>query len=62
LSTTYFAAALPSFRVPDVPYLRGETVTLRTIERNDVDFPHEMIDDPELWRGFGAPVPVVVRR
>jgi len=40
-----------------VPYLRGETVTLRTIERDDLEFLHEMINHPDLWQGFGAPGP-----
>lgn len=39
------------------PYLRGDTVTLRTIEREDLDFLHEMINTRELWQGFGAPGP-----
>lgn len=43
--------------MPGAEYLRGELITLRTIEREDVDFLHEMINDPDLWRGFGAPGP-----
>ena len=43
--------------MPGVEYLRGESVTLRTIEKEDIDFLHEMINNPELWQGFGAPGP-----
>lgn len=34
-----------------------KTNTLRTIEREDIDFLHEMINTRELWQGFGAPGP-----
>ena len=43
--------------MPGAVYLRGESVTLRTIEEEDIDFLHEMINNPELWQGFGAPGP-----
>jgi|SRR6056297_3110438 len=43
--------------MPGAAYLEGDAVTLRTVEREDVDFLHEMLNDPELWQGFGAPGP-----
>lgn len=43
--------------MPGVTYLRGSSLTLRTIEEEDIDFLQQMINDPALWRGFGAPGP-----
>lgn len=43
--------------MPGPAYLHGETVELRTIETDDINFLQEMINDPELWQGFGAPGP-----
>ncbi|MFC4986631.1 GNAT family N-acetyltransferase [Saliphagus infecundisoli] len=43
--------------MPGAVYLRGQSVTLRTIEEEDIDFLHEMINNPDLWQGFGAPGP-----
>lgn len=43
--------------MPGPAYLRGDTVTLRTVERGDLDFLQEMINRRELWDGFGAPGP-----
>jgi RimJ/RimL family protein N-acetyltransferase len=43
--------------MPGAAYLSGDSVTLRTIEEEDIDFLHEMINNPELWQGFGAPGP-----
>ncbi|AHZ23054.1 acetyltransferase [Haloferax mediterranei ATCC 33500] len=43
--------------MPGAAFLHGDTVTLRTIEREDIDFLHEMINNPDLWQGFGAPNP-----
>lgn len=43
--------------MPGVAYVRGDTITLRTIEQQDIDFLHEMINNPDVWQGFGAPGP-----
>jgi RimJ/RimL family protein N-acetyltransferase len=43
--------------MPGAVYLRGDAVTLRTVEHEDIAFLHEMLNNPALWRGFGAPGP-----
>lgn len=40
-----------------VTVLCGDTITLRTIETEDVEFLHEMINNPDHWHGFGTPHP-----
>ncbi|XVH33396.1 GNAT family N-acetyltransferase (plasmid) [Haloferacaceae archaeon DSL9] len=39
--------------MPSMPgpiFLRGENVSLRTVEEEDVSFIHETINSPEIWR------------
>jgi RimJ/RimL family protein N-acetyltransferase len=43
--------------MPGPVYLSGDEVELRTIEREDLEFLQEMITDPAVWQGFGAPGP-----
>lgn len=57
LSRNYFELEREGPHMSGVPYLHGDVVTLRTIEREDIDFLHEMSNTRELWRGFGAPGP-----
>lgn len=43
--------------MPGAVFLRGETVELRTVEREDVDFVHEHKNKPEVHRSFIWPYP-----
>jgi RimJ/RimL family protein N-acetyltransferase len=43
--------------MPGPVFLRGNTVTLRPVERDDLAFLQELINDPDVWPGFGAPDP-----
>lgn len=43
--------------MPGPVYLESEDVELRTIERDDLGFLQEMLNDPTVWEGFGAPGP-----
>lgn len=43
--------------MPGPVYLSGEEIELRTIEKEDLEFLQQAINDPALWNGFGAPDP-----
>jgi ribosomal-protein-alanine N-acetyltransferase len=43
--------------MPGAVFLRGDRVTLRTVERDDVDFVHEHKNTPEVHRSFIWPYP-----
>lgn len=44
--------------MPGPVFLRGETVTLRTVEEEDVPFLQETINDPDVRYGLSATEPV----
>lgn len=44
--------------MPGPEFLAGETVSLRTIEEEDLDFLQEAVNDPAVWRGIGRSAPV----
>lgn len=44
--------------MPGPVYLDGDDVTLRTIEREDLDFCQRNANDRRVWRGTGFPGPV----
>jgi ribosomal-protein-alanine N-acetyltransferase len=44
--------------MPGPVFLDGETVSLRTIEEEDLPFLQEAINHPSVWRGIGRPDPV----
>jgi RimJ/RimL family protein N-acetyltransferase len=43
--------------MPGPEFLAGDTVSLRTVEEEDVEFLHELVNDRRMWQGFGAPNP-----
>lgn len=44
--------------MPGPVFLSGDRVALRTIEREDLDFMQEAVNDPSVWRAIGASTPV----
>lgn len=44
--------------MPGPPFIEGETVTLRTIEEEDLDFLQRQVNDPQIRRAIGNPTPV----
>lgn len=44
--------------MPGPVFLDGETVTLHTIEEEDIDFLHTQVNDSRIWRPIGRGKPV----
>ena len=44
--------------MPGAVFLRGDSVTLRTIEEEDVEFMRDAINDPEVWKGLTIARPI----
>lgn len=44
--------------MPGPVFIDGETVSLRTIEEEDLPFLQRGVNDPEVWRAIGRPDPV----
>ena len=44
--------------MPGPAFIDGETVSLRTIEEEDIPFLQEAVNDPGVWRGIGRADPV----
>lgn len=44
--------------MPGPVFLEGESVTLRTIEEEDLSFLQVGVNDPQVWRAIGTPEPV----
>lgn len=44
--------------MPGSVFLRGESVTLRTIEEEDIDFLCDLFNDPDVWPYLGPHTPV----
>lgn len=47
--------------MPGPTFLRGETITLRTVEDEDVEFLQETINDPDVRHGLSATEPISER-
>jgi RimJ/RimL family protein N-acetyltransferase len=43
--------------MPGPAFLRDETVELRTVEEEDLEFVRDHINDPEVWRTLGSAEP-----
>ncbi|WP_411964146.1 GNAT family N-acetyltransferase [Haloferax sp. YSMS24] len=44
--------------MPGAVFIEGEKVQLRTVETDDIDFLHRLVNDPEVRRGIAAVDPV----
>jgi len=44
--------------MPGPVFLDGESISLRTIEEEDLPFLQKGVNDPTVWRAIGAPEPV----
>ncbi|KAB1187835.1 MULTISPECIES: GNAT family N-acetyltransferase [Haloferax] len=44
--------------MPGALFLEGDAVELRTVDESDIDFFHEMVNDPRVRRGIAAVDPV----
>lgn len=44
--------------MPGPVFLDGDSIELRTIEEEDLDFLQAGVNDPSVWRAIGSPTPV----
>lgn len=47
--------------MPGPAFLRDETVELRTVEEEDLEFVRDAVNDPDVWRTLGSATPKNMR-